>query len=800
MNGSRAVGMTILAMLLMIGTLFGADKRPLTVWLIPSEEAEARATSNSADIAKEIQQFNQLLKDGPVRVLNTLSPLDEQLIVWNAAFAVPNWAWVKNQTETIKALQRFATMHQIRINVRFVTWDSAFADLNLPRKPDDNSPPPDVVQIGTTWAAYFASRGLIVSRPGAGVRAGAWHSLMGVPSAALPYINDTRLLFYWKRLPGEQPSSSSLVLETSTWNGVLDSLRSQGGPEDRLAFAGGLTLNLLFDYSMLVWAGGGDPLSSSRWRVHADLTSKDALRVPRLLAQAASGREGRRLLAVPEASHQEVTRAFVAGEYRGTIEPANFVSRWKKDFDKTFNGTKRFWDYAAAAVPPQPFRGGSYLAVMPSPDLSPTAFDLAEFLATDDEYTTVLARNAHLPSLRAGYGMDVLLDELGGSGADEARQFTSLVQQANIQGRSLPDLSNWPTAIESTEVQEALQRVWRRIGEGNTERLDEEARAAEDALNLRIDRVYQVGHFLAQFWWPGAILVFCILAAFGVQDRRNLTKVKAALAQANTALAREGIALDQVRKLRGFSAMALLALARYHTSLRAYELVSDGPEDAKKRSIIAAGINGWRRGRNPENWKPAPIREVVWRAVLLGFDVVIEPDVYEKWETACEDRPQPPREFLEDMRLLRKSADSDESESTYFIDVRGDDDLVVQTPFLFEQALACLLQNAIQASDRECDGRGPRKPILISIEPLQVTVTNAGEAFPSTIRKLINDCNRPEEFEDSVLTAVRSKGGAKPGIGLTEAYTIASQYYGGLIIADGRPSVSIGLKAEALAQ
>jgi hypothetical protein len=78
MNGSRAVGMTILAMLLMIGTLFGADKRPLTVWLIPSEEAEAQATSNSADIAKEIQQFNQLLKDGPVRVLNTLFPLDEQ--------------------------------------------------------------------------------------------------------------------------------------------------------------------------------------------------------------------------------------------------------------------------------------------------------------------------------------------------------------------------------------------------------------------------------------------------------------------------------------------------------------------------------------------------------------------------------------------------------------------------------------------------------------------------------------------------------------------------------------------------
>jgi len=67
-----------------------------------------------------------------VRVLNTLPPLDQQLIVWNSAFAVPNWAWVKNQTETIEALRRFATEQNTRIDVRFVTWDRAFADLARP--------------------------------------------------------------------------------------------------------------------------------------------------------------------------------------------------------------------------------------------------------------------------------------------------------------------------------------------------------------------------------------------------------------------------------------------------------------------------------------------------------------------------------------------------------------------------------------------------------------------------------------------------------------------------------------------
>jgi hypothetical protein len=790
---------TTLVLILMSSTLLAAQNRPLTVWLIPSEEAEARAGSDSNDITQEIQQFNQTLKDGPVRVLNTVPPLDQQLIVWNSAFAVPNWAWVKNQTETIRALQRFATLHKTRINVRFVTWDKAFASLTLPRTPDENNPPPDVVQIGTTWAAYFASKGLIVSRPHNGLRVGAWQPVMGIPSAALPYINDTRLLFYWKRLPRQDLSAPPLVLDTSSWKSVLDSLRNQGGPEDRLAFAGGLTLNLLYDYSMLVWAGGGDSITSTNWRVHADLTSENALRVPRLLAEAATEKNGRRLLAVPESSHQELTKAFAAGEYRGTIEPAAFISRWKKDFDKTFKGAKRFWDYAAAAVLPQPFHGGSYLTVMPSPDLSPIAFDLAEFLATDDEYTTVLARNGHLPALRAGYGMDVLLDWLGGS-ADEAKQFTNLVQQATIQGRSLPDLPNWPTAIESTEVQEAMQRVWRRIGEGNLKSLNIEAHVAEDTLNLKIDRVTQLRHFLAQFWWLGATMAFCVVAIFGVQKQRSLTRVRVALAQVEAALEREEIALDQIQKLRGFSAMALLALARYHTSLRAYEPVSDGLADAKKRSIIAAGINGWRRGRNLENWKPSPIHESIWRAVLLGFDVVIEPDVFEKWETQSKHKPQHPRKFLEDLGILRKSSVGDELESPYFIDVLGEEDILVQMPFLFEQALACLLQNAIQASDRECNGRGPRKPILISVDSLRVTVRNAGDPFPCAIRELINDCTIPEEFENGVLAAVRSKGGPKPGIGLTEAYTIARQYYGGLLIAEGPPSISICLKAEAKVQ
>lgn len=794
MPGRIAIAI-ILAAVCLNFNVFAETSRPITVWLIPSEEAEARATTEPSKVSGQIREFNAALEhaEGRVRVLNTLPPLDQQLIVFNEAFGVPNWAWVKNQTETIRALQRFSALHQVTINVRFITWDRAFSDLTLSRKANMTSPPPDVVQIGTTWAAYFASRGLIVSRPDSVGGLRAWERVLGRPAAVLPYINDIRLLFYWKRLPSQDLAVEPMLLNSSTWDNILTSIEKKGGPEDRIAFAGGLTLNLLMDYSMLVWAGGGEPISTSRWRSHCDLTSENALRVPRLLARAASAENARRLLVVPEASHQALTQAFVVGDYRATIEPANFVSRWKKDFDKTFP-TESFWDHAAVTIPPQPFRGGSYLAVMPSPDLPETAFELAEFLATDDAYTRVLSQNAHLPSLRAGFGMDVLLDWLGGADSADAKQFTAAVQQANRQARTFSDLPNWPTDIEAIDIQEAIQRLWRRIGEGNIGELEREAAEAESIVNLKIDRVAQTRQILTRLWWVAAIIILAFAFQKWKSQRSGLLALRLtenALAQVKSALGREATALNDVRRLRGFSANALFALARYHKSLGKYEDVSDSIADAKKRSILAAGINGWRRGRNPENWKPKPIHDVIWLAVLLAFDLVNEPDVYENWENDPRYPPLTPRAYLESVGRLRKSAVSEDTEPTYFVQVIGDETVETDNPFLLQQALAALLQNAIQASDRDCGWKGPRKPIVVSVDTTRITLMNAGEPIPTEIRMLVNESRNAEEFESRLLNAVRSPGGARPGIGLTEAYTVAKQCHKGLLIAEDVAAVSI---------
>jgi signal transduction histidine kinase len=355
-----------------------------------------------------------------------------------------------------------------------------------------------------------------------------------------------------------------------------------------------------------------------------------------------------------------------------------------------------------------------------------------------------------------------------------------LVQQANVQGKSLPDLPNWPTEIESIEVQEALQRVWRRIGEGNVAGLLTEASYAQDVLNAKIDRVTQLRRTLIQFWWLSVLAVAAYLL-FLWRSHRRVVRV-----------------LGQVKRLRGFSSMALLSLERYHASLGRYLKVSSSEEEARKRSIIASGINGWRRGRDPANWRPAALKDVIWRAVLLAFDVAKEADAYEKWEETTKSKWQSPRDFLQACGPLRKAEQPDGNSPTYFVSVTGTLDSKVDTPFLFEQALACLVQNAIQAADLECGRKGPRSPISIVATHDRVTVTNSGGPIPEEIRTLINDSTTPEQFETRVLAAVRSAGGARPGIGLTEAYTIATQCYGGLRVGSGAASISLLLRPSEL--
>lgn len=234
--------------------------------------------------------------------------------------------------------------------------------------------------------------------------------------------------------------------------------------------------------------------------------------------------EPRRLITFPEASHEEVDRIFVNGGYRVTQEPANFMDRWRQDFEQRHKKDGiRFWDYAAAAVPPRAFRGGSELVVLrgaPHPD---AAFSLADFLAGDPEFTAILAEAGHLPAGRHGYGTDVLAKSLssGKGPSPEVDRFVDAVQKAIEQGVAYPQLATWPEYVENQQVQEALQVLWRRVGEKDPEELKRAAREVEWLVNSRISWFDGLINVVVEARWVlTAVLVSAIAVALYLIYRR----------------------------------------------------------------------------------------------------------------------------------------------------------------------------------------------------------------------------------------------------------------------------------------
>lgn len=509
---------------------------PVTLWIIPAENAGPGEMAPGEEIGRRVDAFNKEFSTPQVTVENTTDPvLKMQLLSWNPAFAVPNAAVVTSQTSTLKALQQFAEGTNINIRVRFITWDEAFGLISGLNPADRSRGFPDVVQIGSTWGAYLAYRQVIMSRPNWVKDRGNWVDLPGLPASELPYITDVRLLFYWKRLPPVPASSLEFVLNTSSWSALVDSIRARAGSSDTIAFPTGLTLNVLHDYAPLVWAGGGSFFGRGWLGWRADLTSPAALAVPLELQKSAietlKPGEPRTLITFPESSHEEVDRVFVNGGYRVTQEPANFIDRWRQDFQQRhMKDGLRFWDYAAAAVPPKAFRGGSELAVTRGSESPAAAFALADFLAVDPAFTRILAESGFLPSGRAGYGTDILttsLSQTTGSLTD-VEHFVDTVQKAIEQGVAYPPFSEWPTKIENRRVQEAMQAVWRRMGEGDPKKLRGAAREAEWLINSQIYWVDEFWNGVIEARWALVTVLFLALsiAAYFIyrrlQTQRNL--------------------------------------------------------------------------------------------------------------------------------------------------------------------------------------------------------------------------------------------------------------------------------------
>jgi hypothetical protein len=518
-----------------------AQKPSVSIWLIPAENAGPNDIAQGERIPEQLDKLRHSLEGTGVRLLNVEDPLAMKARIWNPQFSVPNFQMVATQVRTLAALQRFAREHNVEVVLRLVTWDEAFGLLSAGQTEGPDALP-DVAQIGSTWAGYFAGRRGIGSRPDWAKQRGNWVDVLKVPASALPYANDVRLLFYWKRLPSAAPDSPALKLNNSSWQALMESLRDGTSQGDTLVFPTGVTLNLLHDYLPLVSAGTGKSvLSTGPLGTSIDLSSPGALSVPDYLASQVHltqpNGETRRLISFPEASHQEASRTFVNGGYRATIEPASFVTQWFHDFEERQDSSgshgparKHFWDYAGVLAPPANFKGGSELVILRHARDPKLAAQLAEFMATDDDYTKVLAEAGQLPALRPGYGIHELIQSFESEGdPNSAAAFSNAVQTAINQGVKYNDLENWPGVFENHEVLETLQRVWRRMAEGDAKGMERAARDLQMQINSQIYWPTKVGDFLARTW-PFTVPLLVLLTALTIWVRaRSLHRLTTVL-------------------------------------------------------------------------------------------------------------------------------------------------------------------------------------------------------------------------------------------------------------------------------
>ena len=506
------------------------DKSQLTVWLIPFDPPfETPFKEEEMPIRKQLEAFNQRWAASNITVLNTtVDWMVDQLVVWNPEYDLPNWLVVRGQMKTLGTLAEFAGRNNLHLCIRFLRWKAIIdalgkvIDARAEGTLESTDAVPDVVQIGSTWAAYFAEKEISVS-PEAVDTELSWRKIENVP-VSLPYTTDVRMLFYWKKLPGSEKPMGEWLKDVSDWQDIMEALSkvvlNHRNPAPPMVMPSGLTFDLFHDYIPLVWASGTPFFEKTPFGIRTNMGEREALKVPLLISKNATtfDESGRayRIISIPEMSQESAAQHFMNRlEYVAIIQPAAFLSRWRRNFMKTVSAApEAFWDCAGVALLPATFKGGSDLMVVNGSGKKEMAFQLIRYLASDSKHSGLASENGYLPAQNSDFGLSVLLNTLGGPSSSAAKNAVSLIHQALEKGREYPPIPLLPTRMESLAILESMQMLWRRIGEGDVQRVEKYAGKVALKINSSIYWPSSLWVLVKRFW--PAITLILALAFFGL--------------------------------------------------------------------------------------------------------------------------------------------------------------------------------------------------------------------------------------------------------------------------------------------
>lgn len=210
----------------------------------------------------------------------------EPLTVW----IMPNGASPKEKLE--QNLAEFTKSTGIPTQIQVLDWGVAWNRISTALAAGENLP--DVLQLGTTWVPYFASRGEIKalneflpqidSSRFVPVSWNTAHIDSDTTIYSIPWFIDSRPVLGNRRILKENGISPE---DVATYDGFVSAVRKinakknlqeDGAPIQGYAFPGKSDWNILHNFAPWVWSNGGDfVVKNDNGKWHANILSEKTL-------------------------------------------------------------------------------------------------------------------------------------------------------------------------------------------------------------------------------------------------------------------------------------------------------------------------------------------------------------------------------------------------------------------------------------------------------------------------------------------------------------------------------------------
>lgn len=360
---------------------------------------------------------------------------------------------IMHQAQFLKELRDFVAQGASvdRIYVEFLRWTDAYQRMSSIDDLDDPGIAPDIIQVGSTWTADFARRGIIIPIGDGRSEAGFFKSsleschLAGDDRLfAVPWFIDARLFYYWKN---DFPNGQK---DFETWDSFEAALGNVHGKRP-FVMSIGASWNLLHSMAPWVWAAGADfendsfvpGLKDARW------SSKEFKGAVEYIYSLSS----KDYLLLTSDSSDSMEEEFLKGGIGTILSTPDIIKRMRG-----LEGRIGISLPPAGVAGRYVFIGGSNLALTRY-SAKKGNYDegkkLIDFLISPVSILNFSQTTGFLPASKAGIDNFVA-----------ARPDLGIFKDALMKGRSYPSVPEWGEVFEGDTVRTDLSYLWGSIAQG----------------------------------------------------------------------------------------------------------------------------------------------------------------------------------------------------------------------------------------------------------------------------------------------------------------------------------------------